>query len=493
MRRGRVVALAAMVIALSACTRLTPEQQAVSDAATALGGRDRVLAAKTLVFEGEGTHYNLGQDLTPEAYGQTFTVTDYRRAVDLTGGRTRIELTRTPNFAYFQGLNPQQQMQGLDGAIGYNVGTNGTATRISDSAAAERRAEWSQHPLAAVRAALDPAAKLANARTESGKSLVDVTGADGSTFTLTIDAATKLPASVSTRTYNPNLGDVTLSTAFTDYQDVDGLKLPATLTTRVDDFTTANISVVKQTVDGDTGDLAAPAEAASATPPARRAPEVTATQLAQGITHLTGGSHHSVLVEFKDHLMLIETPQSEARAAAVIAKARELVPDKPLTQLVNTHHHFDHSGGVRTAIAEGLTVITHQGNVAFFEEMAQRPHTLKPDALAKSGRSVIIEGVSEDKTITDGTMTITLSPLSSGHSETMLIAYFPKEKLLVQADQYTPATPIQMYAASFLEELKKRKLPVDRIVPLHGNVAPYSQLVKEAAVPVPASAGYSAH
>ncbi len=477
----KIVALATLAISLSACTRLTPEQQVVSDAATALGGREHVLAAKTLVLEGSGTQYNLGQDLTPEASGETFTVTNYRRTMDLVSGRTRIELTRTPNFAFFQGLNPQKQTQGLDGAIGYNVAANGTATRILDSATADRRAGWTQHPLLAVRTALDPAAKLANVRTEGGQSVVDVTGVDGSTFTLAIDTVTKLPASVSTRMDDPNLGDVTLSTTFADYRDVGGLKLPATVTTRVDDFTTAQVSVAKQTIDGDTGDLAAPAAAASAAPPAPRAQVVTATPLARGITHLTGGSHHSVLVEFKDHLMLIEAPLNEARAAAVIAKVHELVPGKPLTQLVNTHHHFDHTGGVRRAIAEGLTVITHQGNVAFLEDMARRPHTLKPDALAKSARSATIEGVSEDKTITDGTMTVTLSPLSSVHSETMLIIYFPKEKLVVQADQYTPATPVQMYAASFLEELNKRKLRVDRIVPLHGDVVPYSQLVKEVA------------
>jgi hypothetical protein len=101
--------------------------------------------------------------------------------------------------------------------------------------------------------------------------------------------------------------------------------------------------------------------------------------------------------------------------------------------------------------------------------------------LAKAPKAATVEGVGEDKTYTDGTMTVVLSPLSSVHSETMLIAYFPKEKLVVQADQYTPATPVQMYAASFLEELNKRNLKVDRIVPLHGEVVPYSQLVKEVA------------
>jgi hypothetical protein len=148
----RALTLAALLMTFTACTRLTPEQQVASDAAVALGGRDRVLAVKTLTLEGGGTQYNIGQDLRPDASGQTFTVTAYRRAVDLAGGRMRLELTRVPNFAYFQGRAPQKQVQGLDGALGFNVGANGTATRIGDNAAADRRAEWSQHPLLAVRA-----------------------------------------------------------------------------------------------------------------------------------------------------------------------------------------------------------------------------------------------------------------------------------------------------------------------------------------------------
>jgi glyoxylase-like metal-dependent hydrolase (beta-lactamase superfamily II) len=162
-----------------------------------------------------------------------------------------------------------------------------------------------------------------------------------------------------------------------------------------------------------------------------------------------------------------------------------LVPGKPLTLLVNTHHHFDHSGGVRAAVAAGLHVITHQGNVAFFEEMVRRPHTLRPDALAKSAQPLVIEGVTDAKTITDGTMTVSLYTLSGAHSQTMLIAHFPRERLLVEADVYTPGSPVHMFAGAFLEELAKRRLRIDRIAPLHGTVAPYAQFLKDAAAPAP--------
>ena len=118
-RTGYWVLLGAAIVA--GCTQATPEQQVVNDAAAALGGRDRIVAVKTIVMEGEGTQSNPGQDVTPEANGQTFTVTTYRRAIDVAGGRARTELTRRPNFTFFQGPAPQRQVNGIDGAVGYNV------------------------------------------------------------------------------------------------------------------------------------------------------------------------------------------------------------------------------------------------------------------------------------------------------------------------------------------------------------------------------------
>jgi len=482
-RTGLFALLAALT--LTACSQATPEQQIVNDAATALGGSDRILAVKTLLLEGEGTQYNLGQDVTPSASGQTFTVTDARQAIDVAGGRMRIELTRRPSFSFFQGPAPQRQITGIDGTVGYNVAPTGAATRVADNVANDRRVGILHTPVTAVRAALDPMARLANARTEGRDSLVDVTTASGLLFTLAIDTTTKLPTRVTSRTDNTNLGDVVVETGFAEYQDAGGLQLPTRLTMKLDDFTTAEYRVTKQTVDGDAGDLAAPADAMKAAaisgpPPATVAVE----ELARGIWYLAGGSHHSVLVEFNDHLTLIETPQNDTRALAVIAKARELRPSKPLTEVINTHHHFDHSGGIRAAISEGLTVITHQGNAALFEEVAKRPHSINPDALAKNPKPPMIKGIGEDTVLSDGTMTVNLYPFSGPHSETMLMVYFPRERLLVEADVYNPG-PVQMFASHFLGELKKRNLRIDRVVPLHAKIVPYAQFVKEATAPPP--------
>jgi glyoxylase-like metal-dependent hydrolase (beta-lactamase superfamily II) len=241
------------------------------------------------------------------------------------------------------------------------------------------------------------------------------------------------------------------------------------------------VRVTKQSIDGDAGDLGAPAAAASAALPSPQPPNVDVEEVSSGVWLLGGGSHHSVLVEFADHLMIIDAPQNDARALAVIAKARELRPGKPLTHVVNSHHHFDHSGGIRAAVSEGLTVVTHQANAAFIEEVVKRPHTIVPDALEKNPRPLKLETVTDEKVLTDGSMTVNLYSIPSEHSESMLMAYLPKERALIVIDIYEPVEGPHMFAARFIEDLKKRNLRVDRIVPVHGKVVTYAQMVKDAA------------
>jgi glyoxylase-like metal-dependent hydrolase (beta-lactamase superfamily II) len=473
------------VAACGACAAPAPEQQIVDDAAAALGGRDRLLAVKTLTLEGDGTNGNLGQDVTPEASDQRFVVPGYRRSVDVPGRRVRVEQTRTPNFVYYQGQAAQKQVFGIVGDVAYRIGADGRAARLPDAVARDRRTAFFHHPLTIVRAAMDSGTALANPRSENGQRIVDLTTADGLVLTLAIDGTTKLPVRVVSMAGDPNMGDVAIETSFADYQNVDGLMLPMRITERTDRYVTSDLRLAKQVVDGDAADLAAPAAAAAAEPiDAPPPPKVTTEEVGKGIWLLAGESHHSVLVEFADHLMLIEAPMGDARAFAVMARARELRPGKPLTQLVVTHHHFDHSGGMRAAVSEGLTVITQASNAPFCEEMVRRPHTIAPDALASHPRPLTLEKVDDERVIADEAMTVQLlHMIGNPHADALLMAYFPKQRILVEADAYNPADSYpgaehQPYAANLLENVRNRRLNVDRIVPIHGKVVPFGELVK---------------
>ena len=478
MSRIHIMAAFAAAATLVGCSSTPVGPQIVPDAAAALGGRDRLLAMKTLVLVGHGTNGNLGQQLTPDATSQTFTVTEYRRLISFSANAARTQQTRTPTFPYFQGQAPVRQVSGVDGDVGYNVAPNGVAARTSEVVTASRRVELYHHPIAIIRAALEPGAVVANIRSVAQEHVADVTTAGGVKLTLATDATTHLPTRVVSMADDPNLGDVAIETTFADYQDVSGVKVPTHITTRTDRWVTADITVTSQTVDGETGDMAAPQDASASRPLTGVPPAVVDDQeIAKGVWLMAGQSHHSVLIEFADHLMLIETPQHDTRTLAVIQRARELRPEKPVTQVVTSHHHFDHSGGVRAAVSEGLTVFTHKGNAAFIQAIVARAHTIAPDALAKRPGVVKVEAVDEEREIKDGGRTVQLFHVAgSPHSETMIMAYLPQEKILVEADAFTPGASVAPYAANLLENIQRRGLVVDRIVPLHGVPASFADL-----------------
>jgi glyoxylase-like metal-dependent hydrolase (beta-lactamase superfamily II) len=466
------------IVILGGCTPKPPEQQFIDDAMRAVGGRARVEAVKSIVIEGTGVNYNLGQDMKPEAATQQFAITDYKREIDVEQGRQRVQQTRTPKFLYFQGPQAQTQVQVLDGDVAFNVDAKGGASRVGTALAErDRRTDYFHHPITALKAATAPVTTITNVRNVGQVRQADFAFRDR-LWTMTIDSA-GVPLSISTRTYQANLGDVVMLTTFANYQDVNGLRMPAAITGKIDDFTTYEIQASKQSIDGTLGDMAAPPAVLKPAPPA--APNVTAEPLGKGVWLLGGQSHHSVLIEFADHLMLIDAPQSEARTLAVITKARETVPKKPLTQLVTTHHHFDHTAGLRAAIAEGLVVITHAGNKEWVENMARRPHTLQPDLLAKNVSRLTVQTVDEVLEFKDLAMTVMLYHVAGNpHSDTMLMAHIPRDRVLVEVDAFSPASQVHPYAANLLENIQKRGLRVDRIVPLHGAAAPFTELVKVA-------------
>ena len=468
-----------LTMTVSGCTQLSPEMEVIHDAAEALGGVEAVRDATTLVVEGSGTNYRLGQNRTPDAPLPTAVVESLRAEVDLENHRMRVEVS-SANFAGIIGT----AVRALDGALAFNVGGNGEARRVSSVAASERRDNYYHHPLTLLHAALAEdegmAATVSNLRQESGQNVVDVATADGSQLTLHVDAETMLPAVIASGAYNSNLGDVTIATAFADYAEAGGLMLPQDRSVTIDDLPMTDLRVVP-TVNLEIGDLAAPAEVASSGEPEPPSANVTVEELATGVWFLTGQSHHSVLVDFPEYTVLVEAPQHDPRAIAVIEQARELVPDKPLRYLVNTHHHFDHSGGVRAAVAEGLTLITHETNRELFEELVARPHTIVADHLAQNPAELMFEAVTGDEPLELGEGRRTMQIFRVGdnaHSDGMLAVYLPRERLLIQSDMYIPGLGgvWAENAAVLLQSIQDKGLRINSLVPMHGGVADLSQL-----------------
>src|SRR6185436_9941534 len=171
---GRLV-LSAFLVLQTTMVAQDPGRQLIDDAVAAIGGRDRIMAVKTLMFEGGGHDFQVDQEFAYDELGSQYLVyqlRDYKRAYDLANGRGRFEQVREAQSTIFNGERPERTVQALDGDIAFNIGANGNATRAFQ--AEGRRVEYLRHPLTLMRAALAPNATLSNVRTQGSERLVDL-------------------------------------------------------------------------------------------------------------------------------------------------------------------------------------------------------------------------------------------------------------------------------------------------------------------------------
>lgn len=305
---------------------------------------------------------------------------------------------------------------------------------------------------------------------------------------------------------NPVLGDMLYEARYTVYKDFGTLKFPTVLhyhqgdrfLDRGHDALQVEVSDVQVNVDGPS--LPVPEAVRQATVAAARA---ESQRIAEGIWLIGGGSHNSVLVEFSDFVTVVEAPLDEGRSLAVIGEVKRLVPTKPIRYVVNTHHHFDHSGGLRTYVAHGAMVITHEGNRDFYDRVAfsPAPRTLQPDLLSMFPRRTGLSqpplidtvpagagsgpGAWQKFVVSDGKRAMELYPLQAlNHSGTMLMVYLPAERLLINADLYSPPAqgappPAPTPSMRTLHQhLQRLKLDVAQHVPIHGSVGSHEAFLK---------------
>ena len=215
-------------------------------------------------------------------------------------------------------------------------------------------------------------------------------------------------------------------------------------------------------------------------PPAPAPLVVTSEKLGDGLYRLTTGpgSYDSVIVEFKDYIMMLEAGQSEARGLAYVAETKKLIPNKPIRYVMNTHPHSDHTGGLPVLVAEGATIITQKNNEEFLLKALNTPRTLLNDTLAKNPKKAKVEAVMEKKVYTDGTRTVELYHVAPvPHSNGLMIAYIPKEKILFQGDfSVTPGQPANDHVKALVPILEKLNLTnFDRYINVHTSAAPQTK------------------
>ncbi|MEO8099322.1 MAG: MBL fold metallo-hydrolase [Acidobacteriota bacterium] len=446
-------------MAVTAATLAVAYAGAKADVKAVLANASKALGAdglKTLEFTGSGYDFVLGQNASPSAAWPKFNDKTYTRVVSFDNWATRMQRVRTQAENPLRGggqqpiIGDQNQVQTAQGP-----------------------AAWDELmmtlPQAFVRIALGANDATARAERKGGKmyTAVSFTAANKAQTTGWINAQNQVER-VETKIDNNVYGDIVFETTFSDYKTMGGVQFPSHILQRQGGYPVLDLHVtdVKTNVPAPT--IPARAAAAPAAP-------LASEKLSDGVWLVTGG-YAAIVVDMKDHILVIEGGQSDQRSQAVIAEAKRLVPGKTITELVNTHSHVDHAGGLRAYVAEGATIITQEINKPYYEKIWKTPHTLAPDRLAQNPRKPSFKTVKDKMTLTDGNHVVELYHMADfGHHDGMLLVYLPKEKALIEADGFNPPATvltqapavISPYTQSLVAHIERLKLNVERIIPIH--------------------------
>ena len=449
-----VVALAATLCSgAPVFAQQAPAARLLEQVATAMGGRDRLLRIETLVYTGFGqdAYMDGGGNITAEANvpPKWRAIADAQRSVDLKSRRALLQQRRAPMFPF---------------AAPFGLNWNRASSQQSG-------ADLLDHPLPAVLAALDPAARLGAVGVEAGLPVLQFTTAEGTPISMAVDPVTHLPAWTRRVVSHANLGDVAVTAYFTGYTPHDGVMLPYGLMNRID--WRSQVTLMLQ-VDSYRLNLAPDQMPAfpplPAAPAPAAAPAVAVTPLAKGVWDVrVGNNNGGPIIEFADHLVMFEANGSAAATLARIDAANRLVAGKQVTTLIVTHHHFDHTAGLRAAVSRGLAVISHRGNEAIFREMISRPAVVFPDDLARSPHPLVFTPVDERLVLQDATQRLELyHVLGHSHMANAVFAYLPTARIMMEGDLGDAEWTWHWWANALATNLKAYGIDPRLNVAVHG-------------------------
>jgi glyoxylase-like metal-dependent hydrolase (beta-lactamase superfamily II) len=331
------------------------------------------------------------------------------------------------------------------------------------------------------------AANNATARQEGGQQVVSFSppnfkSPSGQMYTVTGYVNNQnLVTKVETRVENAVVGDLLVEFEYSNYQNMNGVQVPARIVQRQAGLPTFEANITSATPNP--ANLAAlltapPAPARGGGPggpgrggPPPAPPAVQAEMIGPGVFKITG-NYTSLAVDMGDHILVVESGQSDARGMAVMAAAKQAIPNKPIRFVVNSHPHFDHASGLAAAVAEGATILTHRNNEQVLERLLSGPRTLTGDSLSKvaNRRTNVVEAVG-DRDVRRGTngKVVELHHIPNEHSDGMLAVYLPAEKAVWTADiTVVNPNPAQLGTVkSAVEALNRLKIDYNAWIPAH--------------------------
>jgi len=469
---------------------------AAQDAKSLLQAADKAIGASavnSVLYSGTGTMRYPGQSFDPNGDWPGAPMTAYTATIDY-GSKSgkqdyAVDVAKKGRGG---GLAQPHSTEFVSGTYAWSLNAQGQANPQS-GAAELRQFMITISPYGFIKAALAANDATREQRTFNrlGEGVtVNVIGFTAGKYRVTGEFdKDNLLDRVVTRFPDPVLGDMAVEVRYTDWKDLgDGAKFPFHIHAHQGDHPLwpggrnwFDVRVTDAKVNVPNAAQAVPDNVRNAPAPQVR---VASQKLADGVWFIGGGSHNSLAVEFKDFITVIEGPLNDERSNAVIAETHKLIPNKPIRYLVNTHHHFDHSGGIRAFAAEGATVVADDRDRNFYERVVLAPQsrTLSPDRLsqfpfAKTGPGTLdLQTFTDRYVIGDGTKTIELYHVDGlNHAADMLIAYLPQSKILVNADLYSPPPQggniqnVGENAVVLFNNIKRLNLDVAQHVPIHGN------------------------
>jgi len=486
----------------------TAPQDLIKQAVSAEGGADALRNLKRVAIIADVQHWEPEQSYVVDGEPRLLATSKIAVNWDIEHGMARTEWDRS---LIYPSKGPEKYSDVIGSKSGFIVTAKGERPMSSIRVASEQRELERTTPTLLLKALEAPERVSAAKDQLLGKEeLPAVTFDDnGTRFTILFDRKTHLPAAIRTLDDDNLLGDATYDAVFSDWKPVGGAQVAHTLTQRLAGVDVGKIvytsvianpamdtkifepseAVLKNLKPAATENvpyqwvlrrinLARFTDSDAINYDAATSPGLKLVEIAPNIQHAVGGTHNSLIVAMPSFLVVFDAPINEWQSRWTIDAAKKKYPGKPIKYLVLTHQHNDHTGGSRTYVAEGATVVVGSPNKAYFEKVFTAPHTVYADELQKSPRKANIVEVADQMSIKDGDDEIRLYRISNPHAESMMIGHVVRDNVVWVTDLYSPIRDKDKNAGvvAFAEALKKYDIKPVTIAGGHGGMAPPAEL-----------------